>query len=67
MKVGRGWFSTLERVSSAIRHDDRRVFEEEAVARDAALEAARDEFSQQQAKAVANVRRKCGSLVLFDL
>lgn len=37
---------------------DRRVSEEEAVTRAVALEAAREEFSQQQAKAVANVRRK---------
>lgn len=50
-------------IFSSTRHDDRRVSEEEAVAREAALEAAREEFSQQQTKAVANVRRKNGITV----
>lgn len=49
-------------MSSAIRHDGRRVSADEAVAREAALEAAREEFSQQQAKAVANVRRRRGTV-----
>ena len=47
--------------------NNRRVSEEEAVAREAALEAAREELSQQQAKAVANVRRRSGAISLVSI